>query len=188
MGVREWKYRADNLNEEIIMKNEEVMNNKDSSFFILHSILPPPDTEMKKEEDELKAKIGIITAILMIGVALLIFAGVKRTGVYHLTVAELASQRYSLDEDSIKINGRIVVNSTQWDSSKPELSFSIADTSDESKTVSITYLGFKPDSYRENQTVVIEGRYEPDKNLIIASKIMTQCPSKYESDKENYSQ
>lgn len=139
----------------------------------------------------MKAKIGIVTAILIIGVALLIFSGVKKTGVYYLTVSELVSQRYSLDENNIKINGRIVVNSTQWDASKPELNFSIADTSADtsgaSKTVSVTYSGFKPDSYKENQTVMIEGRYESDSNLIIASKIMTQCPSKYESDKENYS-
>lgn len=134
----------------------------------------------------MKAKIGIIIAILILGVALLIFSGVKRTGMYYLTVGDLASQRYSLDENSIKINGRIVVNSTQWNASKPELNFTIADTSDASKTVSVTYLGFKPDSYKENQTVVVEGRYKPDKNLIIASKIMTQCPSKYESDRESY--
>jgi len=135
----------------------------------------------------LKAKIGIVTAILMLGVALLIFSAVKKTGMYHVTVGELKSPRYSIDESSIKIDGRIVVNSTRWDKSKPELNFSIADTSDVSKTVSVTYLGLKPDSYRENQTVVIEGRYESDKNLVIASKIMTQCPSKYESDKESYS-
>jgi len=129
---------------------------------------------------------GIVTVILILGVALLIFSAVKKSGVYYLTVGELKSQRYSLDENSIKVNGRIVVNSTQWDASKPELNFSIADTSDASETVSVTYLGFKPDSYRENQHIVIEGHYEPDKNLIIASKIMTQCPSKYESDKETY--
>ena len=134
----------------------------------------------------MKAKMGIVTAILMLGVALLIFAGVKRTGKHHLTVGELTSQRYSLSENSIKINGRIVANSTQWNASKPELNFTIADDFDASKIVSVTYSGFKPDSYRENQTVVIEGRYEPDKNLIMASKIMTQCPSKYESDKEKY--
>jgi len=38
------------LNEEVIMKNEEVMNNKNSSFFILHSI-PLPQYKDEKRKD-----------------------------------------------------------------------------------------------------------------------------------------
>jgi len=36
----------------------------------------------------------------------------------------------------------------------------------------------------DSRGVIVEGIYDKEKNLIIASKLMTKCPSKYEAKEE----
>ncbi len=58
------------------------------------------------------------------------------------------------------------------------LNFHIEDPSDASATLPVVYHGVKPDMFAVGRGVMIDGDYVGGK--LEASKLLTQCPSKYE--------
>ena len=50
-----------------------------------------------------------------------------------------------------------------------------------SETVNVIYADrLKPDNFTDGGSVFVEGKYDATQNLIVASKLMTKCASKYE--------
>ena len=53
-----------------------------------------------------------------------------------------------------------------------------AQTTDAAKTVPVVYQGIKPDMFTAGRDVIIDGEFRD--GTLYASKLLTQCPSKYE--------
>lgn len=73
---------------------------------------------------------------------------------------------------------RAVGNATQikWDAQESVLRFQI---SDEGASLPVVFAGVRPDLLVEGSRAVAEGRYTSS-GLFEASKLLLQCPSKYE--------
>lgn len=71
-----------------------------------------------------------------------------------------------------------------------ELKFSITDPGiksegPETQTVPVIYNGLKPDMFAPGRDVIIDGEFV--NGVLVANKLLTQCPSKYEPpDPENH--
>ena len=59
-----------------------------------------------------------------------------------------------------------------------QLRFFVADRDDATKTLPVVYNGLKPDMFAAGRDVMIDG--DVKNGEVVASSLLTQCPSKYE--------
>lgn len=137
-------------------------------------------------------KILIPSLALLIAIGFLVFSGVKSTGMSYITVKDLVEGKKIIGNEGVRLDGKPIKGSVQFipkgADGKPHLIFDMSDVSGsggETKVnkVKVIYVGLKPDSFIEEQPVMVEGKYNSAENAIIASKLLTKCPSRYEASK-----
>jgi cytochrome c-type biogenesis protein CcmE len=126
----------------------------------------------------------LIGALLIVGsVGFLIAEGVKETGVYFLTPAELAAKTASdptfIDNVGFKVGAKVVPGSIRRDRDSRTIDFKV---SDGVKTYPVTYRGLVPDTFTDANDieVIVEGRLGQD-GTIRATDVLAKCGSRYEA-------
>lgn len=119
----------------------------------------------------------VVTIVLFGLVAFLVYQSSMGSYSYFKTVTELHNDD-SLVGLTVRVGGQVVKNS--WTKDSKGHHFKIADQAAELK---INYDGVMPQTFGEDTQVVAEGIYKPDFELD-AKKIITKCPTKYESKNE----
>lgn len=130
-----------------------------------------------------------VGAFLIVGtVAYLIYTGIQQTKVYYFTIDELLLQRDVPVPSDVRVAGRVQAGSVAWDPAALDLAFVLAPitenvAADETlrQGVPVSYQGILPDMFAEGRDVIVEGQYTSEPRLV-ASTIMTSCPSKYEPE------
>lgn len=116
-------------------------------------------------------------------VAVLIAEGVKETGVYFLTPAELSAKTAAdptfVENVGFKVGAKVVPGSIRRDVNGKTIDFQV---SDGIKTYPVTYHGLVPDTFTDANDieVVVEGRLGRD-GVIRASDVLAKCGSRYEA-------
>lgn len=92
-------------------------------------------------------------------------------------------QRKSEDLKRIRVGGRVAALPVEYKvEPEVELKFFIRDPGkDEAaseQTVPVVYNGIKPDMFAPGRDVIIDGEFK--QGTLVAGKLLTQCPSKYE--------
>ncbi len=132
---------------------------------------------MKKQR---RLKVIAASVILLCGMALLMVAGIKRTSVRHFTPASLVTDGNRMNNQQVQVDGLIAEGSSKWDAANFKLTFAVGDR-ETGATVNVIYKDrLKPDNFTDGGSVFVEGKYDATQNLIVASKLMTKCASKYE--------
>ena len=127
-----------------------------------------------------RLKIVAASVILLSAMAFLVVDGIKSTSVRHFTAASLVADKDKMDNQRVQVDGLISEGSSKWDAVNFELTFAVRDR-ESASTVNVIYKDrLKPDNFTDGGSVFIEGRYNATQNLIVASKLMTKCASKYE--------
>ena len=129
----------------------------------------------EKKTDNKRLRLILVTLVTMGIIGYLIYTGVSDTMVYYLKVSELLEQTAEASEEGVRVGGKVLEGSVQWDPKDLQLHFTIED---EQASVPVIYHGQVPDSFQEGKDVIIEGTFAD--NLFMASEIMPTCPSKYE--------
>ena len=126
----------------------------------------------------------IVGAALIVGsVGFMIAEGVKQTGVYFLTPAELAARAAAdstfVENVGFKLGARVVPGSVRRDPAARRIDFQV---SDGIKTYPVTYHGLVPDTFTDANDieVVVEGRLNRD-GTIRATDVLAKCGSRYEA-------
>jgi cytochrome c-type biogenesis protein CcmE len=125
----------------------------------------------------------LIGALLIVGsVGFMIAEGVKETGQYFLTPAELAQKTAadpSFYEVGMKVGAKVVPGTIRRDPSHQRIDFQI---SDGMRTYPVTYHGLVPDTFTDANDieVVVEGRLGRD-GVIRATDVLAKCGSRYEA-------
>ena len=125
----------------------------------------------------------LVGAALLVGsVTYLVYAGVRETSVYYLTIAEFLPKKESLAGEGIRVAGRVKAGSIdkKTTSAGTELHFVLSDFGKDGG-VPVDYAGILPDMFAEGRDVIVEGKYAHD-GVLRAQTIMTSCPSKYEAE------
>lgn len=130
---------------------------------------------MKRKTVGVIIGIAIMVAVMTV---LVIAVGIK-TSMPHLTPEQLVTYEDELN-GGIRVDGFVVENSIKYDIKQIKLTFAIRGL-DPKIIVNVIANTPKPDSFAEGNGVIVEGIYDKARNLIIASKLMTKCPSKYEA-------
>jgi len=122
-------------------------------------------------------------AVIVASVVALIAQGVKETGVYFLTPAELSAKTVAdptfVENVGFKVGAKVVPGSVRRDPNARTIDFKV---SDGIKTYPVTYHGLVPDTFTDANDieVVVEGRLGRD-GVIQATDVLAKCGSRYEA-------
>ena len=123
------------------------------------------------------AALGVVVVLSCIALRL----GFGDALVYFYTPDEVLLKREALTDKRIRIGGLVAPASVQWLAATKELSFIVTDGAD--ARLKVLYVGQKPDLFRENQGVVVEGLYDLQNNLFNADRLLVKHSEKYSSKK-----
>ncbi|MDE0427721.1 MAG: cytochrome c maturation protein CcmE [Candidatus Poribacteria bacterium] len=127
-----------------------------------------------------RLKIIAASLVLLSGMVFLGYVMLKKTSVQHFTPALLVVDKGKVDNQLVQVDGLIAEDSSKWDAADFELTFAVRDR-ESAATVNVIYKDrLKPDNFVDGGSVFVEGRYDASQNLIVATKLMTKCASKYE--------
>jgi len=136
--------------------------------------------------------------IIMMSVAFFITASIMKSAKYHFTVDEILNSE-KLQEKVIQVDGFVKPDSIKWNTDGYLLIFQLSSKEiSENPEVQLTEQkysnfikvfyknGIVPNNFQHGKGVVVEGIYNNAQNIIYATKLMTKCPSKYESEEHFY--
>jgi len=121
--------------------------------------------------------IGVV--VIVASVAYLIFSGATGSTMYFLTVPEVQQKLIALKGESIRVAGKVTEDPINWDVRNLSLTFVMGDAQ---SRIPVRYKGVKPDMFQTGVDVIVEGRIGQD-GVLMASVLMTSCPSKYQEEK-----
>jgi cytochrome c-type biogenesis protein CcmE len=124
-------------------------------------------------------KILIVSLVVIGSVTYLILSGVKQTGMQYMTVTELARMEQAPKPGGFRLDGIVAAGSIQYDQKEPRLRFRMTDGKE---AVNVVYDGLMPDAFADGRDVVVEGTFRHTDRTLHATKLVTKCPSKYESE------
>ncbi len=120
-------------------------------------------------------------ALVTVSVGYLMASGIKDTGVYFVTPAELAS-RVSADPSfmdvGVRMGARVVSGSIERDVASQTIAFEVTDGVE---TYPVVYHGIAPDTFDDDVDVVVEGRLMTD-GTFRATTLLAKCGSRYEAE------
>ncbi|MCY3741340.1 MAG: cytochrome c maturation protein CcmE [Candidatus Poribacteria bacterium] len=127
-----------------------------------------------------RLKVVAASVILLSGFVILVLTMTKEKSMRHFTPAALVADASSANDQLVQVDGLIADGSSQWDTVNFKLTFAVQDRETEA-TVNVIYEDrLKPDNFKDGGSVFVEGRYDATQNLVVATKLMTKCASKYE--------
>jgi len=134
-------------------------------------------------------------ALIALAIAYLIVSAIRSTSEYYLTVDEVSARQAELGRDPIRVAGRVKPGTISWEPNTLTLKFVIVPIPDPAQTAPVRPVSVKavdsvsfpvycagqpkPDMLAENRDVIVEGKLEAG-GVIVASQVMTSCPSKYQ--------
>lgn len=121
--------------------------------------------------------------VIILAIVYLIYMGVKESGVYYMNIAELKAKGASSQGQGLRISGSVLEGSVEELPKELVLKFKVIDEDgDKSNFVNVRYKGIKPDSFKEDVQVILEGKYNFGENLFRATTLLVKCPSRYEGE------
>jgi cytochrome c-type biogenesis protein CcmE len=116
--------------------------------------------------------------LLAVAVGSLIYMSLGSSVSYYLTVSELLDKGSEIYDTNVRVIGKIVDNSIEWDAEDLELRFEVTEGGE---TLPVVYQGAKPAGFKAGANILVEGKYRPDRTFQ-ASALLMRCPSKYEPE------
>ena len=137
---------------------------------------------MNKEQQTSRNTVFISLLVGGAVVLTLLLLQASNTGINSVMLPSELAALSGESKQRIRLAGRVADDSISYEV-EPEflLAFSIHDPGKDTSgpTVPVSYSGIKPDMFAVGRDVILEGRWEAD--TFVATKLMTQCPSKYEA-------
>ena len=125
-------------------------------------------------------KLSIGVAIIVASMVYLMFSGATGSTMYYMTVPELHQQVAAMRQgEAIRVSGKVTADPIHWDVRNLQLTFTMGEGE---ASVPVSYKGVKPDMFQTGADVIVEGQIGQD-GILVASHLMTSCPSKYEEEK-----
>jgi cytochrome c-type biogenesis protein CcmE len=126
------------------------------------------------------AKIIALAFLVAGSASWLAYRGGQESWQYYLTADECLRDAPEFVGKRLRINGRVAVGSLKISDSRSEASFQLRG---EAGSLSVACPAPLPDNLAEDMDVVVEGTLE-EASFIRATKVLTRCASKYESQEK----
>lgn len=113
--------------------------------------------------------------VVVAAVGYMIYAAMQGGSEYYVTTGELKASGDRAIGQSVRLGGRVVDGSVQWNRGSNILSFTLTDGSE---TVPVVHKGVVPDSFQPGADVILEGKLGSD-GTFHATALLAKCASKY---------
>ncbi len=132
----------------------------------------------------MKPKFLLGGSLIAAAVILLIVTSMASTMQYFLTVTQLRDRGPSMIDQSVRVSGAVIYESTLYEmrNGEPHLEFDIVDTEDQigrQTPLRIVYHGPKPDLLKPHAQAIVEGKLTAD-GKFAADNVLLKCPTRYE--------
>ena len=121
--------------------------------------------------------LSLVAVFIIVG-GIIVYQATRGTSSLVLLPSDLIKRGEAEELTRIRVGGRVVEPISYQVEPSFELKFLVQDPKNPTGTVPVVYRGIKPDMFTAGRDVIIDGDY--DHGTIKASKLLTQCPSKYE--------
>ena len=126
-------------------------------------------------------KFAIAGVIVFLTIIALVYTAFQESSVYYMTVPELKSKGSSVTGQGLRASGTVKDGTVKYDSEKLILNFDVFEENETPDNfIHVTYKGIKPDSFKANVNVILEGKYDANENIFKAKTLLVKCPSRYE--------
>jgi len=125
-----------------------------------------------------KQKIYLGGLLVFLTIGYMVWSSMQSEVMYYVTIPELLAKTPQVYGQGIRLTGRILDGSIEYDTRSMQLNFVLTDGKNK---IPVTYKGVVPDTFKYGVEVVVEGKLLPDHSFQ-AAKLMTKCPSKYEPE------
>jgi cytochrome c-type biogenesis protein CcmE len=102
---------------------------------------------------------------------------------YFLTVPEIQHKLPTLQGGAVRVAGKVLDEPVQWDVRTLSLAFVMGEGG---ARLPVQYTGVKPDMFQAGADVIVEGYVRAD-GVLVASTLMTKCPSRYQDENSSTS-
>lgn len=116
----------------------------------------------------------LLVGLILAGLGVLVYSGVRSAAVYYVTVSELRARGKEAYGVPVRVAGNVVPGSVRREGSS--LFFVLAEGG---ARLPVTYRGVVTDLFRDGAPVVVEGIWTPEGGFR-ARVLLTKCPTKYE--------
>ncbi len=161
-------------------KPQNLMTSEETTLYSMQEETQETQEYLDKRQKAEKAqryRFLILTLIVAGIIGYLIFTGMRDTMGYYLTVSEILAQSGQSPPQDVRIGGKVSEGSVNWNPADQTLQFTIVDE-DVEASLPVQYQGIVPDSFKQGQKVIVEGRYAD--GVFTAKELLTTCASKYE--------
>lgn len=142
--------------------------------------MPSNNTTPKRNSRLIKA---IITMLVVVGaIAWLATSSFEESMIYYRTVQEALNERAEFEKTPVRINGLLVPDSIKQKTGTDQFKFQLQKND---AVLEVEFSGILPDTMSEGKELVVEGTLIPGRNALLASEILTKCPSKYEKEAQS---
>ena len=117
-------------------------------------------------------------AIIVLAIGYLIYSAIDTSANYYYTVAEVKSMGDRALGVALRLEGNVAVGTIKSDTTNLKWNFDVVDESEQS--IPVYYEGVAPDMLKDEIAVVVEGKLN-DKGQLVATKVLTSCPSRYDA-------
>jgi cytochrome c-type biogenesis protein CcmE len=127
--------------------------------------------------------IGLFGAILVLGgFGFLVWGGLGSNLVYFLTPSELLARGDAAYETPVRLGGKVVPGSIEWNAEALDLRFRVTDGSD---TLLVQSSGAPPAMFKDTMGVVVEGSFNRDR-VFVSTNLMVQHSNEYKAPPEGH--
>lgn len=123
-----------------------------------------------------KVRIFILALIPALVLVLLAVQAFQHSAAYYYTISEAKSLGSSAQK--LRIKGQVLKDTVRYDPAIPLAEFTLTDRQAQ---IGVVYEGVLPDNFHHAQEVIVEGTFD-SRGQFSVSKLMLQCPSKYEGE------
>ncbi len=123
----------------------------------------------------IQKKLLVASAVLVVAVSYLAYAGMKSGWVYYMEVDQFLSDKQAQSQ-RVRLHGKVATD--DFAAANLDAKFRLLG---KSSKLSIAYHGVIPDMFQAGRDVVVEGRLDPS-GTFKADMLMTKCASKYEAN------
>jgi cytochrome c-type biogenesis protein CcmE len=105
--------------------------------------------------------------------------------VYFYTPDEAYAKAADLSEKTIKVGGMVKAGTVDWKPEELTLGFTMTDM--KGIDIQVKHKGVPPDMFKEGQGVVVEGRIEPNGQVMVSQRLMVKHSEEYKTPDQHHS-
>lgn len=101
----------------------------------------------------------VLVVVLVLGLGYAGYSLFIHTQADYLPVSEMMSQAESLQDQRVRVGGKVAPGSIEWDDRAKVMRFALTDGGE---SLTVVYEGIVPDSFKPGADLIVEGRYRQD--------------------------